>query len=194
MFLLDETISEKFRLSTRTRSCTLTGEKSGKFLHKIISIYLFHLEKEENEVSTSVQEKISFDIPTNKRRRPDENIFEAVAESPKEKPELHTRHGRRVRCNGLIWKHLCADKKTALYKRKYQRQNIPAKKSDLIIATDQIESLSSDTTDPSIQTSPITQIKDSKKRKAASGINKREHIVPKRKSKRQRQTGKQYRM
>jgi hypothetical protein len=37
-------------------------------------------------------------------------------------------------------------------------------------------------------------MKDSKKRKAASVINKREHIVPKRKSKRQRQTGKQYRI
>jgi hypothetical protein len=134
-------------------------------------------------------------LPTNKRRRPDENIFETIAVSPLEKRELHTRNGRRVRCNGFIWKHLCAEKKTPFHKRKYQRQSMPVKKTDQIIETVQdntnaIPSLSSDTIDSSIQISPITQIRNSKKRKTAGDINHGEHIVPKRRTTRQRQKGK----
>ncbi len=112
--------------------------------------------------------------------------MEIVSVSPPQKHELHTRNGRRVRCNGFIWKHLCADKKTSFYKRKYQRQTIPIEKTDQITETDQntsnqIPSLLSNTIDTSIQTSPITQIKNSKKRKTTGDINNEEHIVPKRK-------------
>jgi hypothetical protein len=112
--------------------------------------------------------------------------LEIVSVSPPQKHELHTRNGRRVRCNGFIWKHLCADKKTSFYKRKYQRQTIPIEKTDQITETDQntsnqIPSLLSNTIDTSIQTSPITQIKNSKKRKTTGDINNEEHIVPKRK-------------
>lgn len=82
-----------------------------------------------------------------------------------------------------------------MYKRKSQRKRIPIEKTDLIIASDQdnsneIVSLSSDTIDSSIQTSPITQIKNSKKRKTTGDTNKKEHIVPTRQSNRQRQIGK----
>ncbi len=164
---------------------------------------VFHLEKEEhqtiesqNEQSPTTQDDISLQLPTNKRRRIDDNTLETVAVSPPQKRELHTRNGRRVRCNGLIWKHLCADKKTGLYKRKSPRQDVPIEKTDQITETDkntsnQIPSLLSDTIDTSIQTSPITQIKNSKKRKTTGDINNEEHIVPKRKTYGQRRKGKQ---
>jgi hypothetical protein len=164
---------------------------------------LFHLEKEEHqdiesqdEPSLSVQDDISLNLSTNKRRRLDDNTSETVGVSPPQKKrEIHTRNGRRVRCNGLIWKHLCADKKTTFYKRKYQRRSLPVKKTDQITETDQntsnqIPSLSSDTIDTSMQTSPIKQIKNSKKRKTAGDINNEEHIVPKRKPYGRRRQGK----
>jgi hypothetical protein len=123
------------------------------------------------------------EVPTNKRRRNDENSLETVAVSPPQKRELHTRNGRRVRCNGSIWKHLCADKKLGLYKRKYQRRSVPIKKPDPITETDQntsdkLSTLSSDTIDASIEPSPITR--NSKKRKTTGDITNEEHIVPKR--------------
>jgi len=138
----------------------------------------------QDEPSPSVQDDISLKLSTNKRRRLDDNTMETVAVSPSQKRELHTRNGRRVRCNGSIWKYLCADKKTKFYKRKYQRRNIPVEKTDQINEMEQnnsneIPSLASDTIDTSIQTS---QIKNSKKRKTTGDINDEEHIVPKRKA------------
>jgi hypothetical protein len=112
-----------------------------------------------------------------------------VAVSPSQKRELHTRNGRRVRCNGSIWKHLCAAKKTSLYKRKAQRQTIPIEKTDLNTSTE-IPLLSSDTIDTSMQTSLISEIKNSRKRKTTGDINNEEHIVPKRKIYGKRRKGK----
>ncbi|CAF0850267.1 unnamed protein product [Adineta steineri] len=174
----NEVIPENFRLAGRTRSCTLASDKS---------------EKEEHP-EAEPEEKITLTSPISKRRRVDENIFETVNALPSEKHELHTRNGRRVRCNKLIWKHLCAGKKNVLYKRKYQRQSLPIAKTDSIIDTDQSNSqqtasLSSDTINSIVHPSSITQLKNSKKRKTMSDINKREHIVPKRKSNGQRQKG-----
>ncbi|UJR26679.1 hypothetical protein I4U23_007996 [Adineta vaga] len=178
-------ITEKFRLTARTRSCTLTTEKS---------------EKKEHEAIQSSDDTISSEVLTNKRVRSYENLAETTnttettttTTTPLEKPEVHTRNGRRVRCNGSIWKHLCADKKNVLYKRKYTRHSMPTKKADLIDETNPEESvttelLPSDTTDSTVKTSPIPQSDKSKKRKLTDDINVREHIVPKRSSHAQKQ-------
>ncbi len=157
-----------------------------------------HLEKvehQEPESTPSVEDNIPLELPTNKRRRPDENIFETVGISPLEKRELQTRNGRRVRCNRVIWKHLCADKKIPHFKRKYQRRSMPAEKTDQINEIEQnisneIPSLSSDTNDSSVKNSPITRFQNSKKRKTMSDMNNEEHIVPKRKTNGKRQKGK----
>jgi hypothetical protein len=173
----------------RTRSCTINSQ-AGKRKSDLIHNQFIHLEKEEEtELLPKVQDTITPPLSPNKRRRIDDNIFEAMVVSPLEKRELHTRNGRRVRCNGFIWKHLCADKKDTFYKRKYQRQTLPMEKFDQIIETDQTPSLPSDPIDSSLQISPITQMKNSKKRKTTSGINNGEHMVPKRKTKGQKRIG-----
>jgi hypothetical protein len=159
-------ISPKSRSIARTRSLIL-HDKTDK------------VEESQSQDESSP----SIEVPTNKRRRIDENTLETVAISPTQKRELHTRNGRRVRCNGLIWKHLCADKKTGFYKRKYQRQSVPIKKSDPITETDQNTSdkLSTLSSDTPIEPSPITR--NSKKRKTTGDITNEEHIVPKRRGK-----------
>lgn len=108
----------------------------------------------------------------------EEKAFESVAISPTQKRELHTRNGRRVRCNGLIWKHLCAEKKTTILKRKYQRRKmIPLQKTDLT---------PSDTPPSSIK--PVTRT--CQKRKMTPDISNEEHIVPKRQVHAKRRKGK----
>ena len=123
-------------------------------------------------------------------------MAETIAVSPLRKCELRTRHGRRVRCNGLIWKHLCADTKDTLDERKCQRQSLPLKSTNQICETEQNDSAqttssSSDIIDSSIQSGSITQIRNNKRRKAADNVNDEEHIVSKRKTIRQPRTGKQ---
>ncbi|CAF0935266.1 unnamed protein product [Rotaria sordida] len=170
--------NQKSRLSNRTRSYSLTSQQKDE--HE-------HIES-NNKSSSSIQDNISFQSPNNKHHQSDENIFETVTISPLRKRELHTRHGRRVRCNGLIWKHLCADKKNNFNKRKSRSQNISIKESNENISN-HIESLLSDTIDTSIKNNTIIEIKNSKKRKTTGDINNEEHIVPKRKSNRRHRKG-----
>ena len=130
------------------------------------------------EPSTESQDP-SVEVSTNRARRAGENSSETVAVSPPQKRELHTRNGRRVRCNRFIWKHLCADKKSDLYKRR----SVPTKKPDPMTENDQntsekLAALSSDTNDTSIEPTRITR--NSKKRKTTDDITNEEHIVPKR--------------
>ncbi|CAF1515286.1 unnamed protein product, partial [Adineta ricciae] len=172
----NESVTEKFRLNSRTRSCTMTSEKTEK--------------KEHEEVELS--NNISPEMTANERARSDENISESTNPTALEKPELQTRNGRRVRCTGLIWKHLYTDRKNGLYKRKYTRHSAPAKKTDLVNETNPDESttnesLPSDTIESTVQTSPNPKLDKRKKRKLTDDTNTREHIVPKRSNHDQRQ-------
>jgi hypothetical protein len=103
-----------------------------------------------------------------------------MANSSPQKRQVHTRNGRRVRCNGLTWKHLCVDKKTVPYKRKYQRQSVPVEKTDQT-NFNQMPIVSSDMIETSLESSSITRKKASQKRKTVGDMNNEEHIVPKRK-------------
>lgn len=178
-FFLDLNTSPKSRSTNRTRSLVL---------HDNTEVEQPQTESQD-ESSISVKNSASPELSTNKHSRSDENILETVAVSPPQKRELHTRNGRRVRCNGLIWKHLCADKKTTSFKRKYQRQSVPIEKPDPMPEIDQntsdkLSALSSDTIHTS---SPITR--NSKKRKTTGDITNEEHIVPKRRAYRRRGKG-----
>ncbi|CAF1504352.1 unnamed protein product [Rotaria sp. Silwood1] len=172
---------KKTRLTNRTRSYSFTSQKKEEEEGQL------HIESIDDS-SLSKIDTIVLHSPTNKRRRADDNIFEAIAVSPLRKRELHTRNGRRVRCNGLIWKHLCADKKTTVLKRNYRGQSMTNKLSGEN-NFNQNESLTSDTIDSSIDNNSMTQIKNSKKRKTTGDINNEEHIVPKRKSNGRRRKG-----
>lgn len=122
-------------------------------------------------VEVSQEESISFSEQPSLK----DNAMQSVAISPTEKRELHTRNGRRVRCNGLIWKHLCAEKKSNLLKRKYQRRKVPIEKIDPIT---ELNPPTSDTSEITIK--PATRA--SQKRPLTSDINHEEHIVPKRRN------------
>lgn len=127
-------------------------------------------------VTQSAKQSIS-DLPSTDESHPvKEKIIQSPPVSPTQKRELHTRNGRLVRCNGLIWKHLCAEKKTTILKRKYQhRKAISLQKPSPIIESPPAPS--SDTPQSST-TKPMTRT--SHKRKITSDISNEEHIVPKR--------------
>ncbi|CAF3134621.1 unnamed protein product [Rotaria sp. Silwood2] len=167
--------NEKSRFTNRTRSYSLTSQKKVEEEEEHQ-----HIESTD-DLSSSIKDHNSLQLPNNKRRRVDDNIFEAIAVSPLKKHELHTRNGRRVRCNGLIWKHLCADKKNTVLTRNYRGRSMSSKRSDEN-KSNHIQLSSSDTIDSSIDNNSVTQIKNSKKSKTTGDINNEEHIVPKRKS------------
>lgn len=97
------------------------------------------------------------------------NVLDAIADPSLEKREIKTRNGRRVRCNGFVWKHLCAHRKTLGSKRKPQRQ----------------------TTLPSDATASLpAATMNTRKRKTAGDVNFEEHTVPKRKTNGKRREGK----
>ena len=128
----------------------------------------------QTEPEQSQEESISFD----EQRPAEDNPVQSVAISPTQKRELHTRNGRRVRCNGLIWKHLCAEKKSNLLKRKYQRRKLPIEKLDPV--TTELNPSPPPPTSDTIETPIEPMTRTSQKRPRTADINHEEHIVPKR--------------
>ena len=163
----------------------IASEKSWTLFSDLNSSPESHSKKPARSLVTQpAKESISDSLSTEESHPIEEKAFESVAISPTQKRELHTRNGRRVRCNGLIWKHLCAEKKTTILKRKYQRRKmIPLQNTDPIPESNPTPS---DTPPSSIK--PVTRTRQ--KRKITPDISNEEHIVPKRQVHAKRRKGK----